>query len=437
MQLLSNLWHRCTEIFRGRHATPSPEPPPGRLVLWIPYTANGRKKRIAEYLASLPYYFNTMLDDVDLQTQLLACPGEGFLIVCPRQENDRSNTSRKWLLVFLANNETIVKVNITTYKRKFVLAKERQTTLAQFIEEQEMRMIERPFFLSPDQITERMAITPSLPFPIYDGTFSLGILAQKTLNFDENRRIPCFELDCSLVDSTIQQEIYDEARRMLTFGNVRTWRLWGIVFEQPTTLKLILEDIVFGSLTEYVRLGHRLNSQLKRFALQMAEGLRYCEKFDFVHYRLSLDAFLITYSYNIKLALYGFSDGELVSSDEAFDDIDRCRWLAPENLPAPILPDQSPPADRIPYDLPSMSYTYGTAIWALFHGGAFPHEDEPPENIRDRAYRYDNLPGIDENLMPKDAIEVCHRCWNKKPSARPRFKELKYTWRKVQDSFHF
>lgn len=92
-------------------------------------------------------------------------------------------------------------------------------------------------------------------------------------------------------------------------------------------LKLVLEDIVYGSLAEYIRLGQRLESQLKRFSLQMAEGLRYLEKFNFVHFRLSIDCFHVTYCYNVKLAIYGFSETKLLPDSEDFEDIDQCRWM--------------------------------------------------------------------------------------------------------------
>ena len=175
---------------------------------------------------------------------------------------------------------------------------------------------------------------------------------------------------------------------------------------------------------------------MKRIALQMAEGLRYLEKFNFIHYRLSLDAFFITYSFNIKLSIYGMSEAKLLSTDEKLDDINRCRWMSPESLPASILPTGNPPEDRVPYNNQGMVYTFGSCLYSVFHEGALPHEDEPPENIRDRRWRMENLPVLDVEALPKEVTHMCLRCW-RKPSERPGFKEIKNRLKKIQDSYHF
>ncbi|KAE9555471.1 hypothetical protein FO519_001326 [Halicephalobus sp. NKZ332] len=415
---------------------PSPtEIPPGRLVVWLPSSANGKKQKIVNFLSTLPYFFETLLEDPDLITQLLARPGDGFLVTAPRTENDRSTTHKKWLLVFLANNDTIIKVNIIYLDRKFVLAKERKNTMLQFIEDQDLKMIERPIFFSRKQITEKMPITPNLAFPIVEGTFPLGVLSQKTLSFDEDRKISCFELDCSHHDKNTKQNLFEEARKMINFGSRRIWRLWGILYEEDV-LKFVLEDVVFGSLREFVRLSKAKESQLKKLSLQMAESLRYLEKFNFVHFRLSLDAFLLTFSYNIKLAVYGMDETKLISAEGGLDELDRHRWVPPESLPAPALPSGDIPADRVPYNKEGMVYTFGSCLFSMFHRGVQPYEDEPPENVRDRAWRLENPPVPEAESMPKEMAHVCWRCW-RKPAERPGFKELKQRLRKLQDSYYF
>ena len=80
-------------------------------------------------------------------------------------------------------------------------------------------MIERPIFLSEDQIAEKMPITPNLAFPLIEGTFGLGVLSQKTLSFDGERKISCFELDCSHHSKENKQNIFEEARKMINFGS--------------------------------------------------------------------------------------------------------------------------------------------------------------------------------------------------------------------------
>lgn len=76
-----------------------------------------------------------------------------------------------------------------------------------------------------------MPITPHLPFPIPPGVFDLGCVSQKTLQFDADRRIPVFELDCSPLDPQHRRSVYVEARKMITFGSMLVQILLSIFIE--------------------------------------------------------------------------------------------------------------------------------------------------------------------------------------------------------------
>lgn len=57
----------------------------------------------------------------------------------------------------------------------------------------------------------------------------------------------------------------------------------------------------------------------------MVEALRYLEKFEFVHGRLTLDTFLVTYDENVKLMIFGLCDWTLLPECDDHDEIVRCR----------------------------------------------------------------------------------------------------------------
>uniref|UniRef100_A0AC34Q432 Protein kinase domain-containing protein n=1 Tax=Panagrolaimus sp. JU765 TaxID=591449 RepID=A0AC34Q432_9BILA len=289
-------------------------------------------------------------------------------------ENKRSNTHRKWLLIFLDQDKSFNKVEITYWRRDFVLKEEKTVKLLDFIEQKGLKMIPRPIFVKKDQIIDRTLKTGNLSHPIHD--------------------------------------------------HLRIWRLLAISKENHGLI-LIFEDIVHGSLMDHVRQQKRSDLELKKFALQMAEGLRYLEKFNFVHHRLSLECFFLTFSFNVKLAIYGFDEAELVSTDDGHDDLDKCRWTAPECL----FSDSHESPEK--YDLISMVFTFGNCLFSMFHGAFLPFEDESSQNIKNREWRMKNFPIPENELMPKEIIEICQNCWEIDRKLRPTFKELKQKLRRI------
>ncbi|VDM50475.1 unnamed protein product [Toxocara canis] len=374
------------------------------ILSWASTSRRIRNRKIDELLDSLPFFFGSMLDDPDLQTQLLAEPGDTFLVSYPLIKEDaehRCTAYRKWHLVILEPNEIIFKLKVVYRNKLLRIASERNTLLLNFINDRKLKLINRPWNIQPEQITPKMRIVPQQAFPINVGTFALGTIEQKTLNFDTLRRIPVMQLtitDCS--DDEIGF-LLCEAQRRKRFGSVRIWRLWGVC-ESDSGVSLILEDIVYGSVAEYVRVGLREYSQLCQFAVQIAEGLRYLEKYSFVHRRLTLDVCMLTYDYNVKIAIYGLTAGELFPTTDDLKDVDRCRWIPPECLPHPDGPKR-------PYDSTAMVYSFGTVIWSMFHGAAMPYEDEQAANIIDRNFRASQPLFIEPELVPEPMREVTRK----------------------------
>ncbi|VDK65601.1 unnamed protein product, partial [Gongylonema pulchrum] len=132
---------------------------------------------------------------------------------------------------------------------------------------------------------------------------------------------------------------------------------------------MVLEDIVYGSVSEFVRTSLRPQTQLCKFAVHIVEGLRHLEKYGFIHRRLSIDVCLLTYNYNVKIAIYGLTPGELYPRADELEDVDCCRWLPPECLP------DSNSTQRAAYGASGMIYSFGMILWSMFHGAALPFED--------------------------------------------------------------
>ncbi|KHN86288.1 Tyrosine-protein kinase-like otk [Toxocara canis] len=382
------------------------------ILSWASTSRRIRNRKIDELLDSLPFFFGSMLDDPDLQTQLLAEPGDTFLVSYPLIKEDaehRCTAYRKWHLVILEPNEIIFKLKVVYRNKLLRIASERNTLLLNFINDRKLKLINRPWNIQPEQITPKMRIVPQQAFPINVGAFALGTIEQKTLNFDTLRRIPitpkmrivpqqAFPINVgAFALGTIEQKTLNfdtlrripvmqltitdcsddeigfllcEAQRRKRFGSVRIWRLWGVC-ESDSGVSLILEDIVYGSVAEYVRVGLREYSQL----------------------------------------IYGN---------------DLLRWIPPECLPHPDGPKR-------PYDSTAMVYSFGTVIWSMFHGAAMPYEDEQAANIIDRNFRASQPLFIEPELVPEPMREVILRCWSEDELVRGRFRDIKWHLRKVRN----
>ncbi|VDN06257.1 unnamed protein product [Thelazia callipaeda] len=370
------------------------------LMSWaVPTTnVNYRMRRIQEMLARIPYFFGSLLDDDDLQTQLLAEPGDTFLISCPKTKN-AINPSSNWYLVVLEPSEVILKVKVVYLQKTFKIWSDKSMTLFGYIQNRLLKPIERPWHIHPQQLSKKMAIVPQHAFPINNVLFPLGKLSQKTLNFDLKRWIPVMEL--SIIDCSPDevQLLLTEAHKLRQFGTVRIWRLWGVCEYPNQTVSIILEDIIYGSVAEFIRTSAPPQTQLNKFGLQIVEGLRDLEKFGFIHHRLSIDICLLTYKYNVKIAIYGLTSGELYPKVSDLDDVDHCRWLPPECLP---ISKHKPE----PYTTSGMIYSFGMILWSIFHGGMLPFEDEPANNIQSRKYRIENPLFVEPEIVPNKIRDV-------------------------------
>ncbi|KAM3723014.1 Hepatocyte growth factor receptor [Dirofilaria immitis] len=391
---------------------------------WIvPSTnVNQRMRHIEEILDSIPYFFNSMLDDSNLQKQLLVELGDCFLISCPKLKGE-INTKSSWYLLVLEPNRVILKIKIIYRQKTLKIWNEKDITLHQYIKMRLLKTIERPWEIIPEQLTEKMPNALYHAFPINEKTFPLGNLSQKILNFDHKRWISVIELNIIDCNNDELKCLIAEANKRRRFGSVRIWRLWGVCQHISGNVSLILEDIIYGSVADFVRTGPRPQDQLCKFAVHIADGLRNLEKYGFIHRRLSIDVCLLTYNYNVKIAIYGLTPGELYPTYLDLDDVDHCRWLPPECLPNL---DSTP----ISYNASGMIYSFGIILWSIFHGGILPFEDEPADNIRNRQYRIQNPLYIEPELVPNKIRDVILSCCSENIAIRGRLKNIKIFLRK-------
>ncbi|CAD5226199.1 unnamed protein product [Bursaphelenchus okinawaensis] len=407
-------------------------------VIWSPLWTSNRKKRIDDILYDYHFFFGTMLDDESLQTQLLVEEGEAFLITAPRDVGyEKYGTHRKWQLVFLANSETIIKAQVLFLNKKFVMMKDRKVTLEQFMEEQQLTGIERLMTFQLDQIKPKMALTPALSYPIDSGLFPLGRISKQSLEFGPERTIPVMCMKIKHKSQKFIQKIKDTANEMLLFGNERIWRLWGVCDVSPNSCILVMEDIVYGSLSFFV--GKHWNSeQLIRFSHQTCEALRYIEKYGFVHHHLNLDCLMITYRYNIKLAFYGLTDDALYPERPKEYTVDQARWIPWECLPDYGRNDKSNDLTQSTassenstilhgedYTSNSMSYTFGSLVWSMCHAATLPFEDQLSDQIMSRGYRKHHTVEVNKQCTPNKLQHIIFKCWATNKTDRPSLKEMK------------
>ncbi|VDM68482.1 unnamed protein product [Strongylus vulgaris] len=152
---------------------------------------------------------------------------------------------------------------------------------------------------------------------------------------------------------------YEMTRCEFLLTNVQ--RLWGSIVT-TTQITILLENFAVQTLANYVTAEQRKNSELLKFARQIATAIDYFERSKFVHKKLSIDVCLLTADNNLKVVVFGLSTG-LFPKRLYLNDVDRCRWIPWECLTSD---DGSEPE---PYDIRAVIWTLATIIWSMFHRG--------------------------------------------------------------------
>ncbi|MBN3309156.1 BLK kinase, partial [Amia calva] len=191
-------------------------------------------------------------------------------------------------------------------------------------------------------------------------------------------------------------------------------RLYAVVTKEP--ILIVTEFMANGSLLDFLKTdeGNRLKlPKLIDMSAQIAEGMAYIERNNYIHRDLRAANILVSESLNCKIADFGLAriiETEYTAQEGAKFPI---KWTAPEAI------------NFGTFSIKSDVWSFGILLTEIVTYGRIPYPGMTnPEVIRnlDRQYR---MP-CPENC-PLELYDIMHKCWQEKPEDRPTFDYLQDT----------
>ncbi|XP_059932810.1 serine/threonine-protein kinase LMTK1 isoform X1 [Gadus macrocephalus] len=198
---------------------------------------------------------------------------------------------------------------------------------------------------------------------------------------------------------------------------------------EVTPYLLVMEFCPLGDLKSYLRCCQGAETEapdafiLQRMACEIASGLLYLHKHNFIHSDLALRSCLLTSDMNVKIGDYGLSRSQykedyFVTPDQIWVPL---RWIAPElidevhgNL---LVVDQTKTSNV---------WSFGVTMWELFELGNQPYQHYSDRQVLTYAVKEQLLklpkPQLDAPLAQR-WYEVMQFCWLQ-PELRPSTEEI-------------
>ncbi|XP_066563787.1 tyrosine-protein kinase Blk [Amia ocellicauda] len=214
--------------------------------------------------------------------------------------------------------------------------------------------------------------------------------------------------------SMAPEAFLEEANLMKELQHDKLVRLYAVVTKEP--ILIVTEFMANGSLLDFLKTdeGNRLKlPKLIDMSAQIAEGMAYIERNNYIHRDLRAANILVSESLNCKIADFGLAriiETEYTAQEGAKFPI---KWTAPEAI------------NFGTFSIKSDVWSFGILLTEIVTYGRIPYPGMTnPEVIRnlDRQYR---MP-CPENC-PLELYDIMHKCWQEKPEDRPTFDYLQDT----------
>lgn len=213
----------------------------------------------------------------------------------------------------------------------------------------------------------------------------------------------------------------DEANVMKTLSHDRLVRLYAVV-TKTEPIYIITEYMANGSLLDFLKsdAGNRLQlPKLIDFSAQIAEGMAYIEKKNYIHRDLRAANVLVSESLLCKIADFGLAriieDNEYSAREGAKFPI---KWTAPEAI------------NYGSFTIKSDVWSFGVLLYEIITYGKIPYPGMTKADVMSSIQRGYRMPQPEK--CPPELYEIMMSCWKTKPEDRPTFDYLQ----SVLDDFY-
>nr|XP_056710259.1 tyrosine-protein kinase Lyn isoform X3 [Euleptes europaea] len=217
------------------------------------------------------------------------------------------------------------------------------------------------------------------------------------------------------------QAFMEEANLMKSLQHDKLVRLYAVVTKEEP-IYIITEYMTKGSLLDFLKSaegGKVLLPKLIDFSAQIAEGMAYIERKNYIHRDLRAANVLVSESLMCKIADFGLArvieDNEYTAREGAKFPI---KWTAPEAI------------NYGSFTIKSDVWSFGVLLYEIITYGKIPYPGMSNSDVMVALQRGYRMPRMD--ACPTELYDIMKTCWKDKAEERPTFEYLQ----SVLDDFY-